>query len=196
MTREEYMKQLEKYLRKLPAQDYEDAIDYFNEYFSETDAEGEQKLMEELGTPKKAAADLISNLLDKKIQEDTKIKKSPSKSTLKIALLAILAAPVAAPLLVAFLSVLLAAAICVLSAVFCVFLFGFVVLIIGSKLLIRGIVAIPYSIPGGCMILGTGVFGIGASILVCILGIYLCKWIGLLFIKAVRHFTRKRGNTK
>ena len=31
MTREEYMKQLEKYLRKLPAQDYEDAIDYFNE---------------------------------------------------------------------------------------------------------------------------------------------------------------------
>ena len=34
MTREEYMTKLQKYLRKLPKQDYEDAIEYFNEYFS------------------------------------------------------------------------------------------------------------------------------------------------------------------
>ena len=49
MTREEYMAKLQKYLRKLPKQDYEDAIEYFNEYFSDTDEEGQQKLMEELG---------------------------------------------------------------------------------------------------------------------------------------------------
>ena len=64
MTREEYMAKLQKYLRKLPKQDYEDAIEYFNEYFSDTDEEGQQKLMEELGTPKEAAADLMCNLLD------------------------------------------------------------------------------------------------------------------------------------
>ena len=69
MTREEYMTKLQKYLRKLPKQDYEDAIEYFNEYFSDTDEEGQQRLMEELGTPKEAAADLMYNLLDRKIQE-------------------------------------------------------------------------------------------------------------------------------
>ena len=69
MTREEYMIKLKKYLRKLPKQDYEDAIEYFNEYFSDTDKAGQQKLMEELGTPKQAAADLMYNLLDRKIQE-------------------------------------------------------------------------------------------------------------------------------
>ena len=69
MTREEYMIKLKKYLRKLPKQDYEDAIEYFNEYFSDTDEAGQQKLMEELGTPKQAAADLMYNLLDRKIQE-------------------------------------------------------------------------------------------------------------------------------
>ena len=37
MTREEYMIKLKKYLRKLPKQDYEDAIEYFNEYFSDTE---------------------------------------------------------------------------------------------------------------------------------------------------------------
>lgn len=194
MTREEYMTQLKKHLRKLPSQDYEDAVEYFNEYFSETDAEGEQKLMAELGSPKKAASDLISNLLDKKILEESERQKTPSRSTLRIAVLALLAAPVAGPLLAALLAVLLATAITVLSVIFCIFVFAFCVLLIGSKLLLRGIVAIPYSIPGGCMILGTGVFGIGAAILLCILGIYLSKWIGLLFVKIVQHFTRKRGN--
>ena len=66
MTREEYMAKLKKHLRKLPKQDYEDAIEYFNEYFSDTDEAGQQKLMEELGTPKQAAADLMYNLLDQK----------------------------------------------------------------------------------------------------------------------------------
>lgn len=37
------MAKLQKYLRKLPKQDYEDAIDYFNEYFSDTDEEGQQE---------------------------------------------------------------------------------------------------------------------------------------------------------
>ena len=40
MSREEYLNQLHKYLRKLPRQDYEDAMEYFTEYFQETDEEG------------------------------------------------------------------------------------------------------------------------------------------------------------
>ena len=75
MTREEYMAKLKKHLRKLPKQDYEDAIEYFNEYFSDTDEAGQQKLMEELGTPKQAAADLMYNLLDLKIQEQEDVYK-------------------------------------------------------------------------------------------------------------------------
>ena len=69
MSKEEYLKQLQKYLKKHPKQDYEDAMEYFIEYFEETDEAGAQELMKELGTPKEAARDLISNLLDKKIEE-------------------------------------------------------------------------------------------------------------------------------
>ena len=196
MTRENYLKQLQTQLRKLPPKDYEDAIEYFNEYFNDAGPEGEQKLIEELGSPKEAAADLISNLLDKKLQEDKEVSKTASRSTMRIALLALLATPVAAPLMVALLTMLFAAAICIVAAIVCVFVFGFAILIIGSKLFIRGVVAVPYSIPGGIMILGTGIFGIGCAILLGILGVYICKWIGLLFIRLVQHFTRKRGNAK
>lgn len=69
MSKEEYLKQLQKYLKKLSSQDYEDAMEYFTEYFEETDEEGAKELMNELGTPKEAARDLISNLLDRKLEE-------------------------------------------------------------------------------------------------------------------------------
>ena len=118
MSKEEYLKQLQKYLKKLPKQDYEDAMEYFIEYFEETDEAGAQELMTELGTPKEAARDLISNLLDKKIEEqepvfgveDKKVEKDKKQSKWNIfwiALLAIFAAPIGAPLVFSALVVLL-----------------------------------------------------------------------------------------
>ena len=49
MTRKEYMEQLRKYLKRLPKEDYENAIEYFSEYFDEAGPENEQQVMEELG---------------------------------------------------------------------------------------------------------------------------------------------------
>ena len=127
MTREEYMAKLQKYLRKLPKQDYEDAIEYFNEYFSDTDEEGQQKLMEELGTPKEAAADLMCNLLDRKLQEqDTDIEEKKSKKgIITLSVLAILSTPVTVPLFIALLAVLFAVAICVVCVIFSDFIAAF-----------------------------------------------------------------------
>ena len=42
MTSGEYLKQLEKYLRKLPQSDYEDAMEYFTEYFADAGPEIER----------------------------------------------------------------------------------------------------------------------------------------------------------
>ena len=53
MTRKEYMEQLRKYLKRLPKEDYENAIEYFSEYFDEAGPENEQQVMEELGEPEK-----------------------------------------------------------------------------------------------------------------------------------------------
>ena len=63
MTSGEYLKQLEKYLRKLPQSDYEDAMEYFTEYFADAGPENEQAVIKELGTPKQAAAELMRNLI-------------------------------------------------------------------------------------------------------------------------------------
>ena len=73
MTRTEYIAKLTKYLRKLPQKDYEEALEYFMEYFEEAGPENEAQVIAELGTPKEAAHEVISRLLDEKIIED----KSP-----------------------------------------------------------------------------------------------------------------------
>ena len=195
MTREEYMKKLQKYLRKLPKQDYDDAIEYFNEYFSDTDEEGQQKLMEELGTPKEAAADLMYNLLDRKIQEQDEIgeEKKSKKGIIMLSVLAIMSTPITVPLFIALLAVLFAVAICVVAVIFSDFVAAFSVLLIGGKLLLRGLVSFPYSLSGALVITGCGLLGFGCAILLYLLGIYLCKWTGMLLVKLAQVLAGKRG---
>ncbi|HFU3811704.1 TPA: DUF1700 domain-containing protein [Streptococcus suis] len=68
MTRTEYMAQLEKYLKKLPHKEFQEAITFFNEYFDEAGPEKETAIIEELGSPKEAASELITNILNRHIQ--------------------------------------------------------------------------------------------------------------------------------
>ena len=112
---------MEKYLRKLPQSDYEDAMEYFTEYFADAGPENEQAVIKELGTPKQAAAELMRNLLDKKVDEREAMEKEEKQKEKKkttganvvwIAILALFAAPIGAPILISILIVLLCAALC------------------------------------------------------------------------------------
>ena len=203
MSKEEYLNQLHKYLRKLPRQDYEDAMEYFTEYFQETDEEGAVELMKELGTPKEAARELMANLLDKKIEEHQNYetdgqtraeKKGSGKHVIWIALLVLFAAPVGAPLLAALAAVVLSLVVCVFAVLLCVVLFAAALLMVGGKIFIRGILAVPFSMSGFAMLTGSGLLAIGAGILGALLCVYLCKWSGMLIVKLVRRIAgRKRG---
>ena len=203
MSKEEYLNQLHKYLRKLPRQDYEDAMEYFTEYFQETDEEGAAELMKELGTPKEAARELMANLLDKKIEEHQNYetdgytraeKKGSGKHVIWIALLVLFAAPVGAPLLVALAAVVLSLVVCMFAILLCVVLLAACLVIIGGKIIARGILAVPISMSGFAMLTGSGLLAMGAGILGVLLCIYLCKWSSMLIAKLVRRITnRKRG---
>lgn len=193
MTKQVYLDQLRKYLKKLPAEDYADAMEYFTEYFEEADEEQAQQLMHELGTPKEAARELIQNLLDKKITEQADGTAPKKKSHIFwIAFLTICAAPIGVPLLIALLLVLCALCICAAAIVLSVFCCALAFFLVGGKLIVRGLLAIPYSLSGAGMIAGSGLLTLGLSILVVVLGIYLCKWCQMLFAKLARWISQKR----
>ena len=73
MTRQEYMEELKKYLKRLPQEDFDNAIEYFSEYFEEAGPEKEQQVMRELGEPKEAARELFLNLLQESVEKDQDI---------------------------------------------------------------------------------------------------------------------------
>ena len=130
MTRTEYIAKLTKYLRKLPQKDYEEALEYFMEYFEEAGPENEAQVIAELGTPKEAAHEVISRLLDEKIIEDKSSLRNKT-TILWIAILAVLASPVALPILLFFLAMLLTLLVVIFAVIVTALALTFALLISG-----------------------------------------------------------------
>lgn len=197
MTKTEYLHQLERYLKRLPKADYENAIEHFTEYFEDAGIGEEQKVIEELGTPKEAAAELLKNLLKedlKNTKKETFDKETPKTIGRKvwIACLSIMAAPIAIPLALTAVVFLLAMGLCLCCLLLMIGLLSFSMALMGAKLLLRGIIAIPYSLSGAGMITGMGLFGVGLAILFSILTIFFYQWIKWIFW----HFTQKIAGIK
>ena len=108
-------------------------MDYFKELFDDAGPEGEEDLIASLGSPKEAAHDVLTTLLDKKINEENSSKND--RHILRIALLALLAAPIGIPvgigLLMAIIGIFIAA-VSVLIAFFAVSAAG---MVLGAVLL-------------------------------------------------------------
>ena len=166
MNQSEYLNQLRKHLKKLPKSDYENAMEYFTEYFEEVD---EQRAMEELGTPKEAAADILDNLLNQKPEYGKGVENSENHLVKKrtfFSYLSILlkesgfggAAGILFALLLIFLFFLAAAIVGILGSLSLFWL--------GGKYFLYGIMALTHSLSGACMMAGMGVFGIGGGLLV------------------------------
>lgn len=77
MSRETYLKKLKMELSILPQKDIDDAISYYSNYF--LDANDDEKVISELGSPEVLAKKIIENN-QKKLQEISKEQQSNQKS--------------------------------------------------------------------------------------------------------------------
>lgn len=222
MNRTEYLKQLDKYLKRLPAADYQNAMEYFTEYFDEAGPQGEEQVIRELGTPKEAASELLSALLDEKtaqispetvpaVHNNTEeyesgsnhryqagdpihhLKKGPSPlNVLLIAGLAILAAPIGVPLALVLLVLLFVGILLLGIGILCVFIFSISSALLGAKMLIDGFSIFTLSLSGSCLLIGAGLLGLGLCILLLFTGIFICRWIGIGMIRLTQKIINKR----
>lgn len=166
MKKDEYLSQLDHYLRKLPREDYQEAIEYFQEYFEEAGPENEAALMEELGSPKEAAYDLIQNLLDKELSASQSTKRNFWKISTLITLV-ILASPLAFPIAIFFIALLFT-----ILALFGAFLFT--LLTLGTTGILTSIAAFYESFVNLISSPASFAFGIGAGTFLLGLGSLLC----------------------
>ena len=174
MTKTEYMKKLAHNLRRLPKEDYDRAVEYFEEYFAEAGPENEQQAISDLGSPDEAAKALIVDLAAQNIKEKPKTMKR-GLSTLWIAVLAVCSAPVTLPVAICILAVIGAVLLCVGIALFCVVITAIAVAASGILSLFGGIILLFRSLGDGLCNIGLGLFSTGAGILFVYCAILLFK---------------------
>lgn len=213
MNRDEYLKQLEKYVRCLPKEDFEKTMAHFEEYFDEVGPEREQDAIAELGTPKEAAYELLSQMLEtgeKKMEPNVtdsepdnekmneassagkrhyEIKSKKKLSTgamILIAILAIFASPVAIPVSITAVLLILTLIAAAMSMIIAAFLVCIAIILVSGKLIVAGLFTTVVSVPGAISMVGAGIIGLGTGIL----GL-LALWTGFKFMgQLIRAFAR------
>ncbi len=186
MNREEYMKLLKKQLRKLPKEDFDKAVAYYEEYFNEAGAENEKQAIEDLGSPKEAAEQIIRDIAI----NNTKKRAGGVKKRMDavwVGLLAVFAAPVALPILLALLLILFVLVLLAFVFVFCVFVAGASLIVAGPLTIVGGFAVITESIAAGLCCFGYGLTGIGVGLLLIYAMYHLCR---LLVNKLIQLFGR------
>lgn len=165
MNKTEYLNELSKYLKRVPKQDLDDALEYYEEYFEEAGEENEQKIIEELGTPKDLAKKIIIECVDKNFSEDyeekalsTEVVSSENKEEKKglspwLILAAIFALPFS-PIVLALLIVLLTVVFAIVVTIISLILSFGVTAIAGLVSAICAIVIAFVNPTGGLMMFG------------------------------------------
>lgn len=195
MNRETFINELKTKLIKLPQEECDAALNYYEEYFDEAGPENEEKIIAELGSPTQIAKQIMADFVIKETQLQTKIP-SPKKSmgALWIIIIAIFATPIALPLAIALVTVLFALFITMIALLFAGILSFTAIGISGIALFGIGIATLFIHPATGAFLIGSGLIliglGIGAGMLVYLAA---AKLMPLIARGLGRIFDRIRG---
>ena len=173
LTKDENLAELSRYLRKLPQDDYESAMAYFTEYFEEAGPENEAQAINDLGTPKEAAAELLQNLL----HDDEQQRKSDTARTLKIAAIAMLLSPLGWLGLIVGGALLIAAAAVIVAIIASAIAVDAALFYSGGALIMYTITTLGHSLPAAGVVGGSGILCLGLGLLIITIGLALCRGI-------------------
>ena len=190
MTKTEYIAKLTKYLRKLPQKDYEEALEYFMEYFEEAGPENEAQVIAELGTPKEAAHEVISRLLDEKIIEEKSSLRNKT-TILWIAILAVLASPVALPILLFFLAMIVTLLMIIFAVIVTALALTFALLISGVYTFFTSFSLLSVSLASTLFGGGLGLLMFGGALLLLLISFEICKLIVKLIALLIKWLIKK-----
>jgi uncharacterized membrane protein len=161
----EFMAELERQLARVADHEREEAIAYYNEYFDEAGPENEARVIEELGSPVRVAAQIKADAAVKGMGAAGAPPVRKGMSTIGLVILGILALPVALPLVFAAFSAGIALIVSAFTVV--VALAAAVVAICGAGVIsfIAGASLLLTSVPTGLFYMGCGLAAAGLSLL-------------------------------
>lgn len=194
MDKAEFLAQLRVKLKNLPADEVNEALSYYEEYLNDAGPVNESAAIEELGTPAEVAAGIISDYASKEVSGDAEKRSAGrSLSVIWIVILGIFASPLAVPLAVAAVVVIVALLVCVFAVFLSLAVAALALIVSGLYSLVCGVAVLFQSA-------ATGVFFMGAGMIVVAIGAafgLLVSWLTKATVRSIAlagaKLLKKRG---
>ena len=158
MTRKEFMTELAARLHRLPQEDLQAALQYYEEYFDEAGSQNEQAVIRELRSPAHVASKILSDYAVKEAKKVRASTKSGWRAFL-FTILAICAAPVAVPLIIA-------SVVTIIALGFAGFAVVFALLIAAGAIFIKGIGSLFFGSASALLLFGSAFILVGFALLI------------------------------
>lgn len=165
MNKEQFMLQLREELRRLPPDEVDNALEYYEEYLAEAGPENEAATIASWGSPAKIASKISTQYEMKQVIANKSDKKG--LSAIWVVILAIFASPIAIPVAAALAMVVLALAIVVIALVASLGIVALSFAFSGLICVAAGISMIASSFPTFLFFIGAGLFLAGAGVAMC-----------------------------
>lgn len=213
MNRIEFMAGLEGLLQDISAEERQEALIYYQDYFDDAGAENEQKVISELGSPEKVAATIKADLkgqndANSEYREsgyaDTRFeeKATPAErggkgpwtsKPLKIILIVLIACtivPIVWPILLGIVG-LLFGLLCASFGLFIGIVFGAAaIMIAGGVLFVAGLLKLMSAVPIGLLTSGMGLLLFVFGLIATVAAVRLCMIVYPGMIRAVVNICR------
>ncbi|MBO4864315.1 MAG: DUF1700 domain-containing protein [Eubacterium sp.] len=191
MNKIQFMSELSRKLRRLPKDEFDDAMNYYNEYFLDAGLDDNTDVIPIVGTPEEVSKRILDECVDRQIEKvKTEGGVKNSSRAIWLVILGIFAAPIAFPVAIALFAVffsLIVAAFAVLISL----------IVAGAAIALGGIGLIPIifmadTFAQGLVILGVSLICLSLGILLCI-GIFK---LGELFVRGIANLFSHIGSKK
>ncbi len=196
MNRKKFIDILKEELSKLPDEEIDAAIEYYEEYFDEAGAENEEEVLSELGSPKKVASQIKSEYAVRLLDSDEVHTARKGFSAVKWTLIGICSAPISIPVIIVLITMVIVTFTVFISVAASLLLSLIAAAAASIGALVLGVLAIPVAISTSCFFIGCGLMGLGISV---ILGYLVIKGVRLAvsaMVKGIKNSNEKRKQKK
>jgi len=183
------MSQLKKQLRVLPYDEIKEAVDYYEQYFSDAGEENERVVLAELGSTSAVASQIIASYVTK----DTAKPAKHGLTTVWQIILAVFASPVALPMALAVVVLAVALVIVVIAVVFSIGATGVGLILGGIMSGVTSVSVFLQSFATAVFFFGLGLTAAGAGLAIIIGTVHLSKKCFHILAKYMGAFILRRN---
>lgn len=196
MNRSEFIRILRKELDRLPQDEIDAAVEYYEEYFDEAGPDKEAEIIKELGNPRKIANQIRSEYEVRKLDEEETSTTRKGLSAIWWVIIGICSAPVSIPVAIVLVALAVAGFAVAVAIVVSVFAAIIGAVVGAAGMIVLGAIAIPAAFSTAVLFIGGGLLGLAVSAAAGALAVIGLRKAVAAMVRAIRKRNDRKGTER